>query len=181
MRKLLAVLSCGVCFLAAASTAEAHWYMTPGQINARIKSPQWKIEAYRRNIEQAKFTIRFVRAHKWAFQPFARRTLLRDHEWLIRYSNNEIEQLFWLTRPPHFSQWLCIHHYEGSWTDSGDPFWGGLQMDRNFMRTYAPAWLLRYGWANTWTPLQQMWVAENAFGSRGFSPWPNTARYCHLL
>jgi hypothetical protein len=84
--------------------------------------------------------------------------------------------------PPHKRGWLCIHHFEGSWSDSGDPYWGGLQMDRGFMRTYAPRSLLRKGWANRWTPLEQMWVAERASRSgRGYNPWPNTARYCGLL
>ena len=84
--------------------------------------------------------------------------------------------------PPHKSGWLCIHRYEGRWADSGDPYWGGLQMDRGFMRTYAPRVLLRRGWANRWTPIEQMWVAERAHRSgRGFYAWPNTARYCGLI
>jgi hypothetical protein len=84
--------------------------------------------------------------------------------------------------PPHKSAWLCIHRFEGSWADSGDPYWGGLQMDRGFMSTYAAGVLLHKGWANRWTPLEQMWVAERAFRSgRGFWPWPNTARACGLL
>ena len=82
--------------------------------------------------------------------------------------------------PPHQTGWLCIHRYEGSWRDSGDPYWGGLQMDRGFMRTYAPRLLLRRGWANRWTPLEQMWVAEHAHRGRGYTPWPNTARFCGL-
>ena len=85
-------------------------------------------------------------------------------------------------RPPHKRGWLCIHHFEGSWRDSGDPYWGGLQMDRGFMHSYAPRLLLRRGFANRWTPLEQMWVAERAHRSgRGFYPWPNTARYCGLI
>ena len=33
------------------------------------------------------------------------------------------------------------------------------------------------GWANRWTALEQMWVAERAHRSgRGYGPWPNTAR-----
>ena len=85
-------------------------------------------------------------------------------------------------RVPHRSAWLCIHRYEGSWTDSGDPYWGGLQMDRGFMYRYAPGVLLRRGLADRWTPLEQMWVAERAHRSgRGFYPWPNTARFCGLL
>jgi hypothetical protein len=99
---------------------------------------------------------------------------------------------FWLRRaravarvaadPPHKFGWLCIHQREGSWSDTGDPYWGGLQMDRSFMLTYAPAVLLRRGWASAWTPLAQMWVAERAYRSgRGYGPWPNTARSCGLL
>ena len=83
--------------------------------------------------------------------------------------------------PPHRSGWQCIHRYEASWGDSGDPYWGGLQMDRGFMRAYAPRMLLRRGWANRWTPIEQMWVAEHAHRGRGYSPWPNTARDCGLF
>jgi hypothetical protein len=84
--------------------------------------------------------------------------------------------------PPHKRGWLCIHRLEGSWWDGGDPYWGGLQMDRGFMRVYAPRLLLRRGWANRWSPLEQMWVAERAHRSgRGYTPWPSTASYCGLL
>ena len=86
------------------------------------------------------------------------------------------------THPPHLRAWLCIHRYEGSWSDGGDPYWGGLQMDRGFMDGYAPRYLLRRGWANVWSPLEQMWVAERAYRScRGFFAWPNTARMCGLI
>jgi hypothetical protein len=84
--------------------------------------------------------------------------------------------------PPHKSGWLCIHRYEGSWSDSGDPYWGGLQMDRGFMLRYAPGLLLQRGLANRWTALEQMWVAERAHRSgRGYRPWANAARACGLL
>jgi hypothetical protein len=80
--------------------------------------------------------------------------------------------------PPRFGAWLCIHHYEGSWADAGGPYYGGLQMDMSFQETYG-GWLLRTkGTANHWTPLEQIWVAVHAWHSRGFSPWPNTARDC---
>ena len=85
-------------------------------------------------------------------------------------------------RPPHKRGWLCIHRYEASWNDSGDPYWGGLQMDRGFMQAYAPRVLLRRGLANRWTAVEQMWVAERAHRSgRGYWPWPSTARACGLL
>jgi hypothetical protein len=84
-------------------------------------------------------------------------------------------------RPPHKVQWLCIHHYEGSWTDPGNPYYGGLQMDVGFQRTYGLDLYRSKGTADHWTPLEQMWVAERAFRTRGYWPWPNTARYCGLL
>ena len=83
--------------------------------------------------------------------------------------------------PPHLQQWLCIHQYEGSWTDTGGPYWGGLQMDVSFQRHYG-LWLFQHkGTADHWTPLEQIWTAERASRSRGFWPWPNTARFCGLL
>jgi hypothetical protein len=82
--------------------------------------------------------------------------------------------------PPYLRDWLCIHRYEGSWADSGSPYWGGLQMDLSFQQTYG-GWLLRHkGTADHWSPLEQIWVAVRASHSRGFSPWPTTARDCGL-
>jgi len=84
--------------------------------------------------------------------------------------------------PPHRAELMCIHRFEGSWSDSGAPFWGGLQMNLGFQAHYG-GWLLRLkGTADHWTPLEQMWAAERAHrAGRGFYPWPNTARYCGLI
>jgi len=84
-------------------------------------------------------------------------------------------------RPPHKVQWLCIHRYEGAWTDPAAPYYGGLQMDVGFQRTYGLDLYRSKGTADHWTPLEQMWVAERAYRTRGVWPWPNTARYCGLL
>jgi len=84
--------------------------------------------------------------------------------------------------PPRLKDWLCIHHYEGSWTDPNAPYYGGLQMDMSFMQAYGAQLLRTKGTANHWTPLEQIWVAERAYRSgRGFYPWPNTARWCGLI
>jgi len=83
--------------------------------------------------------------------------------------------------PPLLSDWLCIHRYEGAWNDAGAPYWGGLQMDLSFQREYG-SWLLRTkGTADRWTPIEQIWAAVRAWRTRGFSPWPNTARACGLV
>ena len=87
-----------------------------------------------------------------------------------------------LIRPPHRAAWLCIHRHEGSWKDPNAPYYGGLQMDITFQRTYGRYLLRRKGTANRWTPAEQMWTAEKALrAGRGFHPWPNTARRCGLL
>ena len=84
--------------------------------------------------------------------------------------------------PPHLQAWLCIHHFEGSWTDPNAPYYGGLQMDLGFQQAYGGGLLARKGTADHWTPLEQIWVAERAYASgRGFFPWPNTARACGVL
>lgn len=83
--------------------------------------------------------------------------------------------------PPHKAALMCIHRFEGSWTDPNAPFWGGLQMNLGFQAHYG-GWLLRTkGTADHWTELEQIWTAEKAIPSRGFYPWPNTARYCGLI
>jgi hypothetical protein len=86
------------------------------------------------------------------------------------------------THPPHLLAWTCIHRYEGSWTDAGAPYYGGLQMDLGFQRRYGGGLFARKGTANHWTPLEQMWVAERALNAgRGFWPWPTTSRLCGLI
>ena len=67
--------------------------------------------------------------------------------------------------PPHKSAWLCIHRYEGAWSDGGSPYYGGLQMDIGFQASYGGPLLATKGTAENWTPLEQMWVAERAYRS----------------
>lgn len=75
----------------------------------------------------------------------------------------------------------CIHSHEGSWTDTGAPYYGGLQMDWSFMSAYGAEYLRAWGTADHWPPSVQIAVAIRAYLSgRGFGPWPNTARMCGL-
>jgi hypothetical protein len=98
---------------------------------------------------------------------------------LVRHWRHRAHSAWWhATHPPNLRAWTCIHNYEGSWADSGGPYWGGLQMDLSFQQTYG-GWLLHHkGTADHWSPLEQIWVAVRAARTRGFSPWPSTARYC---
>jgi hypothetical protein len=97
-----------------------------------------------------------------------------------RWHRREHRAWWRANHPPDLSGWLCIHHHEGSWSDAGGPYWGGLQMDLSFQQRYG-GWLLRHkGTADHWSPLEQIWVAVRAWRVRGFSPWPNTAAYCGM-
>lgn len=98
---------------------------------------------------------------------------------LERHWRHVAHRTWWRAKhPPYLRDWLCIHRYEGSWADPGSPYWGGLQMDLSFQQTYG-GWLLSHkGTADHWSALEQIWVAVRASRSRGFSPWPNTARDC---
>ena len=78
---------------------------------------------------------------------------------------------------------LCIHHYEGAWSaNTGNGYYGGLQMDRGFMQRYGAEFIDRWGTADNWPAWAQLEAAARAHDSgRGFTPWPNTARFCGLL
>ena len=65
---------------------------------------------------------------------------------------------------------------------SGGEYWGGLQMDSQFMQSYGADMIRRHhgGLADTWTPVEQITVANRAWHTRGFAPWPTTSRECGL-
>jgi len=75
---------------------------------------------------------------------------------------------------------LCVHRHEGSWTDSGAPYWGGMQMDWAFMRTHGRSLLARKGTADHWTPREQLRVAYRGWLVQGWGAWPRASRACGL-
>jgi hypothetical protein len=81
------------------------------------------------------------------------------------------------------SAFRCIHHYEGAWdANTGNGYYGGLQMDRRFQSLYGREFVAKWGTADNWPAWAQLQVAMRAYRSgRGFYPWPNTARACGLI
>jgi hypothetical protein len=77
----------------------------------------------------------------------------------------------------------CIHHYEGAWNaNTGNGYYGGLQMDLSFQGSYGAEFLRRWGTADNWPAWAQLQAAVRAYQSgRGFYPWPNTAQACGLI
>ena len=140
--------------------------------------------------------IRTLRAETWRWQrlmrvpltPTSRRAERSPSEsfrsWALDYWRGEAREARRSAKnPPRRSAWLCIHGHEGPWNaNTGNGYYGGLQMDISFQRAWGPDLLRRKGTANRWLPIEQIWVAERAYRSGlGFRPWPNTARYCGLL
>ncbi len=89
---------------------------------------------------------------------------------------------------PAVPAWLanaftCIHGFEGAWSsNTGNGYYGGLQMDLGFQNSYGPEFLARWGTADNWPAWAQIRAAIRAYQSgRGFTPWPNTAHFCGLL
>ena len=84
--------------------------------------------------------------------------------------------------PPHKRQWLCIHRFEGAWNDPNPPYYGGLQMDLGFQRTYGGELLATQRHGGPLDSARADVGAERAHrAGRGFYSWPNTARYCGLI
>ena len=116
-------------------------------------------------------------SEKWAISTAYR-------HWMLRLWRNRANRVWHrVVHVPHKAQWLCIHRGEGSWNaNTGNSYYGGLQMDLSFQRSYGGYLLHLKGTANRWSSYEQMWVAERAYKSgRGFYPWPNTARACGLI
>jgi hypothetical protein len=59
---------------------------------------------------------------------------------------------------------MCVHRDEGSWRDPNGPFYGGLQMDLSFQRTYGN-WMLRHH--GTVRPCIPWWSSSEQPESRG--------------
>ncbi len=107
-------------------------------------------------------------------------TLLREQvRWRFALRRMRHAVPIW-RRTPRWDSWMCIHGREGAWNDPNAPYWGGLQMDLGFQRAYGRELLSRYGTADHWPIAAQVAVAERAYRSRSFHPWPNTARACGL-
>jgi len=87
-------------------------------------------------------------------------------------------------RVRYYDAFMCIAQHESGrrWdVSTGNGYYGGLQMDIGFQRTYAPGLYRTKGTADHWTAEEQIRAAGRAVAARGFTPWPNTARMCGLL
>lgn len=112
-------------------------------------------------------------------------TVWTAHHWAKRAkeTKKQYEKFVQEQRQSLYGKWECIHRYEGAWNaNTGNGYYGGLQMDMDFQSRYGAEYYRRWGTADNWPVWAQLQAAENAYQSgRGFYPWPNTARACGLI
>jgi hypothetical protein len=160
-----------------------------------LRSAQWEsmsafgqavlVQRFRRNVWQWQHVMG-VRLTPGDGNPY-RTTPQRRLQLIERWHDRLLSTYQAFLDPPHKQQWQCIQSYEtappfpGWRTNSGNRYYGGLQMDIDFMRAYGKWLLHRKGTADNWTPLEQMWTAEHALPTRGYHPWPLTAHDCGLI
>ncbi len=92
----------------------------------------------------------------------------------------------WLASPWLHGSWyeaaMCVHSKEGAWNNpdtSGAGYYGGMQFDiTTWLGNGGGTYASRPDYA---APAEQLRVAYRTWQSRGWSPWPNTARECGLL
>ncbi len=108
------------------------------------------------------------------------RFIVRLHTKLLAESKARLNRLRLVSRLT--KDFDCIHRYEGAWNaNTGNSYYGGLQMNLEFQKSYGPEFLARWGTADKWPIWAQLQTAARAYASgRGFGPWPNTARTCGL-
>lgn len=158
-----ATLTCLIAFLALAWVAPAKAHLP------KSKNPQVRLH-------HARTALLWIDKHENRFKSKRQLTNTREgHEWLFLASFDRLGYL---------DPFMCIFHKEKKpgqeWaTNTGNGYYGGLQMDLDFQGTYGPEYLKRWGTANNWPSWAQLHAGYRAVVSgRGFGPWPNTRIGC---
>lgn len=185
--------------LLAAAPAQAHSITAPKPVSKMTLAEKEKHQL--RALQHARGAVRYLERHlaaKRARAASARRGpayQLRWHRAQLRWVQRELAEtraaIARHQRLQHWAvptgsdmgAWLCIHRGEGAWdSNTGNGYYGGLQMDLSFQRTYGPEFMARWGTADNWPVWAQITAARRARDSgRGYYPWPTTARRCGLI
>ena len=182
-----------VAFTTATSTANATTLRLPHKPYSQMTKEQ-KVSYLKRQLRHDRNLIHFFKSHPEIRTTEAHSAVKFAHT-SLRIAGRNLQRLTAYVAAPSartlagsdMGAWLCIHRYEGAWNDPNPPYWGGLQMDLGFQRTYGGEFMRRWGTADHWPVWAQITAARrardgyNGYGARGYGPWPNTARLCGLL
>jgi hypothetical protein len=185
LRKLIALSAlCFTLVICATSTAQAGILQLRHKPFSHMTNSE-KVHYLKRQIRHDRSILRFAQNHIVLEAPELRQAV----HWAkgsIRIASKNLKQYTYHAPVVSASNGviaglMCIHSYEGSWSDPDAPYWGGLQMDYNFQDAYGHEFLRRWGTADHWPVWAQLQAGTRAYNSRGWGPWPNTARYCGLM
>ena len=172
------------------STTQAHVTKIPRRCTSKIAPRLCAIHwhRHRTNVMRHKMNLRPIPYHWIAEKHPGRRDRIMRY-WMrvqahaskrLRNYHPPVPQGSYSS--PKYTGLICIHTHEGAWNaNTGNGYYGGLQMDSSFQQTYGPEFYRRYGTANNWPVIDQLIAGYRAVQSRGYGPWPNTARMCGLL
>lgn len=130
------------------------------------------------NLHHGNTTLRFLAHNRNVGTKRSRKAVRRSAHYLVYYGYKQIHQANSRLLPPHYYGWICIHENEAAWNDANAPYYGGLQMSWNWMKS-VPG-----GDAGKLDPLVQIWIAERVSAKQGFTykwmkgQWPNTYPPC---
>jgi hypothetical protein len=163
------------------------------QVGCRIHRQRLEVKRLRRKIVKRSL-VAYLPHPRPAHLTWKRAQIRRELSFWARTDRltRKLARVPLARRIPRWREWQCIATYESHkiWSmspnsepSSGGAYWGGLQMDISFQRTYGADMIRRHhgGLANTWTAPEQITVANRAWKTRGYYPWPNTARSCGLI
>lgn len=182
--RLLLALSALVLVLVTTSTAQATTLQISHKPFNRM-SPREKKHYLKKQIFHDRSIIRFAKNHNQINTHELRNAVTWAYK-SLRIAGKNLRRLLAVpvVRPVVtassgvIAALLCIHHWEGSWTDPGGPYWGGLQMDLSFQQAYGPEFFKRWGTADHWPVWAQLVAGARAVAVRGFNPWPNSRLRC---
>lgn len=180
MRKLVSVLTIATLVVGATGVAQATISKLVVEKCSSVKLASQQVSCAKKNIHHGRTTLKFLRRHHKVGTMKSRKSVRRSAKWLIRYGHKQLKIANARLLPPHNEGWECIHRQEAAWNDANAPYYGGLQMSWNWMKS-VPG-----GDAGKLPAIQQKWIAERVSARQGFtstwlhSQWPNTFPSCAI-
>src|SRR5580765_6047709 len=110
--------------VALAITATAA-HAAPAATKGAVQPDDGALKAIR-HYRATTMTLQVVMGRRVQFRRLRRASL--EHARRVWRRRAVVTRRRFLRGPAHRSAWLCIHGYEGAWSDGGSPYYGRLQL-----------------------------------------------------